>query len=97
MIIVERFQFHRRSQAANESVPEYEAELRRLATHCVFGNYLEEAIRDCIVCGLRNVSIQKRLLAEAELTLTKTLDIAKGIEAADRNAQKLKGAESNSF
>ena len=25
------------------------------------------------------------------------LDIAKGMEAADRNAQKLKGAESNSF
>ncbi|XP_065888558.1 uncharacterized protein [Dysidea avara] len=97
VIIAERFQFHRRNQAANESVPEYEAKLRRLATHCAFGNYLEEAIRDHIVCGLCNESIQKRLLAEAELTLTKTLDIAKGMEAADHNVQKLKGAESNSF
>ena len=97
VIIAERFQFHRRNQSANESVAEYEAELRRLATHCAFGNYLEEAIRDRIVCGLRNESIQKRLLAETELTLTKTLDIAKGMEAADRNAQKLKGTEHNPY
>ena len=62
-----------------------------------FGNYLEEAIRDHIICGLHNKSIQKHLLAEAELTLTKTLDITEGMEAADHNAQKLKGAEGNSF
>ena len=97
VIIAERFQFHRRNQAANESVAEYEAELRRLATHCAFGNYLGEAIRDRIVCGLCSESIQKRLLAETELTLSKTLEIAKGMEAADRNAQKLKGAEGTSF
>ena len=54
VIIAERFQFHRRNQTANKSVAEYEAELRRLATHCAFGHYLEEAICDRIVCGLRN-------------------------------------------
>ena len=97
VIIAERFQFHRRNQAANESVAEYEAELRQLATHCAFGNYLGEAIRDRIVCGLRSESIQKHLLAETELTLSKTLEIAKGMEAADRSAQKLKGAEGTSF
>jgi len=97
VIIAERFQFHRRNQSANKSVAEYEAELCRLATHCAFGNYLEEAIRDRIVCGLRNESIHKRCLAETELTLTKALDIAKGMEAADRNAQKLKGTEHNPY
>jgi len=95
VIIAERFQFHRRNQAANETVTEYEAELRRLATHCAFGDYLSEAIRDRIVCGLRNESIQKRLLAETELTLKKTMEIAQGMEAADRNAQRLKGGEPN--
>ena len=62
VVIAERFQFHRRNQATTETVAEYKAELRRLATHCAFGDYLSEAIRDHIVCGLRNEGIQKRLL-----------------------------------
>ena len=93
VVIAERFQFHRRNQAANETVAEYEAELRRLATHCAFGDYLSEAIRDRIVCGLRSESIQKRLLAEPDLTLVKTIEIAQGMEAVDHNAQKLKGGD----
>jgi len=35
--------------------------------------------------------------AETELTLSKTLEIARGMEAADCNAQKLKGAEERPF
>ena len=40
---------------------EYVAELRHLATHCNFGAYLDEALRDRLVCGLRNENTQKRL------------------------------------
>ena len=91
VVIAERFQFHWKNQATTETVAEYEAELRRLATHCAFGDYLSEAIRDCIVCGLRNKGIQKRLLAKTDLNLAKTLEITQRMEAADQNAQKLKG------
>ena len=62
VVIVERFQFHRRNQEAGESVAEYEAELRRLTTNCKFGNHLTQAIRDRLVCGLRIEGTQKRLL-----------------------------------
>ena len=65
--------------------------------HCAFGNYLGEAICDRTVHGLRSKSIQKHLLAETELTLSKTLEIAKGMEAADCNAQKLTGDEGTFF
>ena len=34
---------------------------------------------------------KKRLLAETELTLAKAVEIAQSMEAADRNAQQLKG------
>ena len=93
MVIAERFHFHRRNQAAGESVVEYLAELRRLATHCEFKDYLAEALRNQLVCGLRSESIQKNLLARADLTLTKAIEIAQGMEAAERNAQQLKGGE----
>ena len=59
VIIAERFRFHRRDQSSGESIVEYLAELRRLATHCQFGDYLNEALRDRFVCGLRNTGMQK--------------------------------------
>ena len=54
LVIAERFHFHRRNQASDGSISEYVAELRRLGTHCKFGNYLEQALRDRFVCGLRH-------------------------------------------
>ena len=36
LVIAERFHFHKRNQAAGESVAQFIAELRRLARHCEF-------------------------------------------------------------
>ena len=59
LVIAECFQFHRRNQAVGESVAEYVAGLRRLTRHCEFGAYLDDALRDRFVCGLRSETIQK--------------------------------------
>ena len=69
LVIAERFKFHRKCQSESETVAQFLAELRRLAEHCDFGDHLEEALRDRLVCGLRNETTQRRLLAEADLTL----------------------------
>ena len=88
LVIEERFHFHRRFQTADELIAEFMAQLRRLSKHCDFKEYLEQALRDRLVCGLRNEGIQRRLLARA-------LEIAQGmeLEAAERNAKALKGSE----
>ena len=95
IVIAERFQFHQRNQAPTKTVAEYKAELRWLATHCAFGDYLSEATCDRIVCGLCNKVIQMRLLVENDLNLAKALEIVQSMKAAVRNAQKLKGNELN--
>ena len=59
---------------------DYVAELRRLATYCKFGDYLDHALRDRLVCGIRSENIQKRLLIEAGLTLTQAVELAQGME-----------------
>ena len=71
----------------------YVAELRRLATHCAFEAYLEEALRDRLVCGLRSENTQKRLLSKADLTLPRAVEVAQSMEVAHKNAQALKGPE----
>ena len=40
--------------------------------------------RDRLVCGVNHAGIQKKLLSEKNLTFTAALDIAQGIEAADK-------------
>jgi hypothetical protein len=45
------------------------------------------------VCGIRNENIQRRLLAEADLSLARALELAQGMEAAERNAKSLKSTE----
>ena len=89
LVIAERFTFHRRNQRREESVMQYLAELRRLATHCKFKDHLDEALRDRFVCGLISETIQKRLLTEDNLDLKRALELAQGMEAAHRNAQVL--------
>jgi len=76
VVVAERFHFHRRSQAVGENIAEYVAELRRLSMHCQFGAYLEEALRDRLVCGIRSEAIQRRLLTQSELTFNEALKIA---------------------
>jgi hypothetical protein len=46
-------------------------------------------LRDRLVCGIANVHMQKRLLAEPNLTLKKAVELALGIEAAVKNSQTL--------
>ena len=61
---------------------------------CEFGESLDEALCDRLVCGLRNEAYQKRLLSECELTLEKILQTAQSLETAEVNVRALRGSES---
>ena len=63
-MIAERYKFHQRAQKDGESVAQYLAALRKLAEKCEFGEFLDQALRDKLVCGIRNETIQRRLLTE---------------------------------
>ena len=88
MVVAERFRFHRRFQLENESVMEFTAGLRTLSRDCNFGDFLNDALRDQFVCGLRSEALQSKLLAEDGLTLQRAIEIAKAQEAARRDAHK---------
>ena len=89
-MIAERFHFHRRNQAPEESVSDFIAQLWRLATYCEFGNYLDEALRDRFVCGFKSEVMQKHLLSKVDLNLKRAVEIAQGIEVAEQHTQQLK-------
>ena len=78
LVIVERFQFHQHAQNIGESIADYVAELRRFTVHCQYGTHLKEALRDRLVCGIRNERTWKKLLVIDKLTLTRAVEIAQG-------------------
>ncbi|MCG8113098.1 MAG: RNase H-like domain-containing protein [Candidatus Thiodiazotropha taylori] len=89
LVIAERFRFHKRDQKEGESLPVYVAELRKLSEHCDFEANLNDALRDRLVCGIRNENIQKKLLSESDLTLQKAINIATAMETAAKDAVEL--------
>ena len=46
-------------------------------------------LRDCIVCGINNAVIQRRLLSGKDLKFKKALEIAQGMESAAQNIKEL--------
>ena len=77
----ERYKFNRRTQEAGESYDQYRTALRKLAEGCAFETIApDEILRDRLVFGIRDDKVRERLLKEANLTLTKTDEIARAAE-----------------
>ena len=94
LVISERFNFNRRQQGANEKIADYVAELRRLSAHCEFGTFLDDALRDRFVCGLRSEAMQrKQLLLETELTFSRAAEIAQNMESAASDTKLVSRAD----
>ena len=49
LIVAERFRFHQRNQSEGETVAQFEAALRKLASTCEFELFLNQALRDQFV------------------------------------------------
>ena len=89
---IKRFKFNSRTRHSEKSVRSYVAELRSEAEHCNYGDSLNAMLRDRLVVGINNDTIQKRLLAEAQLDFVKALDIATAMETAAKNAQDIQAS-----
>ena len=85
IVIAERYNFYKRTQKEDENVSDYLAELRRLSETCDFGTFLEQAIRDMLVIGLKDRNAQKKLLSEKELDVKKAFEISLSYEMASKH------------
>ena len=87
---LQRYRFKQRSRKPGETVAAFVADLRSIAEYCNFGASLEESLRDQIVCGINDSSIQQKLFAEKNLTYKRALELSRGLEAAAKNVKELK-------
>lgn len=88
--IVQRFKFNTRTRRQGESIADYVAALRKLATDCNYGDSLLQMLRDRLVCGVNDDSIQRKLLSQhGELTFEKAWDIAQSMETANKDVKDI--------
>ena len=90
LVIAERFNFHNRFRNDLESVADFAAQLKKLSAHCELGTFLDDALRDHFVCGLRKESIQRKLLGKKTLDFSKAMEIAQSMEMAEKKSLELK-------
>jgi len=86
-----RYQFYQARRSNEESIAQWGARLRDLASKCKFGSELEIVIRDIFLVGMGPGRIQDRLLEEdasnAAVTLAKLMEVATNRETT-ANASK---------
>ncbi|KAM3955701.1 uncharacterized protein ACR2FA_010382 [Aphomia sociella] len=85
-ILAERYKFHHKKQNTNEKIMEYIADLKKMSRTCDFGKWLDESLRDQLVCGLASEVIRQRLFAEDKLDFNKACRLALNMESAEIDA-----------
>nr|XP_037288714.1 uncharacterized protein LOC119181564 [Rhipicephalus microplus] len=90
-VVSERYHFNQRKQASQETVAEFVVQLKKLASLCDFGAFLEQALRDRPIAGLHSEVLRCLLLAmsDSELTWDRVCNTATAMEAAAKNAVEM--------
>ncbi|KAM7288091.1 uncharacterized protein ISCGN_031780 [Ixodes scapularis] len=92
-VIAERCKFNMRMQQEGESVKDFMTELKHLARNCEFKAFLNEALRDRLVAGLRDEETRRILFATEGVTFEGACKIALEKELASRQTSELRTAE----
>ncbi|XP_054709549.1 glucose dehydrogenase [FAD, quinone]-like [Uloborus diversus] len=87
--IMERFRFYNLKQG-NEDISTFIVKIKELASKCNFGAFLNDALRDKLVCGLQSEQIQNKLLSEKDVDFAKASELALAMETASRETKSLK-------
>lgn len=93
----ERYKLRERKQHPEESMHDYVAALRKLAKHCQFGTFLDEALTMQLISGVKCSTTQKRLLVEKDLTFAKATEIASSYEQATANTEMMSSNSSSNL
>ena len=73
-----------------QSLADHISEVHKLASTCQFPQeYLQDTLTTAFVLGLRDKNVSRKLLAERELTLDKTIVISQSLQVADKEAHEM--------
>lgn len=92
--IAQRFVFAQRKQKDGESIADFVVSLRSLSASCKFDAFLDQALRDAFIFGLRDEHMLNKLLTSLkdDSTFKVAVEEALVIENAYKNARSIQGS-----
>lgn len=88
-VVVSRFKFNSRTRQPGEAVSDYIAALKKLSSECEYGTFLPDMLRDRLVCGIADATMQRRLLEEVNLTFDSAVKLLVAMETAKNDSSML--------
>lgn len=88
------FKFYKRNQKPGETASEYIAQLRKISSGCNFSE-LERMLRDRLVCGMSDQSLQYELLKKDNLRYQDVVDAMLSSESAGKDVRMIHNAASD--
>ncbi|XP_053698852.1 uncharacterized protein LOC128745803 [Sabethes cyaneus] len=89
--IAQSVEFFKRNQKDYEKVADFAVELQALSKHCVFGEFLDKALRDKFIAGLQSAKIQGELMNCAdETSFDEAVSKGKNLEQIEADMAKMK-------
>ncbi|KAG8125600.1 hypothetical protein E2320_020870, partial [Naja naja] len=92
--IARQLAFRQWAQAEGETISMYMAALRTAALQCGFKE-LDDMLLDQLVYGVRDLRLQRRLLAKGDLTLKLAIEEAQATEMSNLSAAEIQGMTSS--
>ncbi|XP_034258012.1 uncharacterized protein LOC117655062 [Pantherophis guttatus] len=87
--LVSRNKFYCRHQREGETINEFVAILREIATNCDFINP-EEMMKDRIILGMSDLKLQKKFLVKREATFKDAVEEARATESSDNSTTDIR-------
>ena len=87
--MLERFKFKQCRQKYGQEIKTFFEELKKTSTYCNFGANQNQNLRDQFVWGLREETLQKRLLREKNLDIIKAVEMATTFEHAGHGGESM--------
>jgi hypothetical protein len=86
-VIFQRALFNRRVQQQGESIDDFITDLHKLVKYCNYGTFREEAIRDRLVVGVRDIRLSEKMQLVDDLNYTKALEMARNFVSVQKQNQ----------
>lgn len=83
----QRLKFRQRIQKDDENVSEFIVAIKSMTQFCEFGNFLDEAMRDQLIFGMKDQKMRTTIMNEKDLDFEKACEIVTNMEAT-RNASR---------
>jgi len=82
------FKFSKRDQLDGKTINEFVDALLRLSAKCCYGNFLDDALAERFVCGLKSQVKQNKLLTAKNFNFRMVIQIANNLQQASVEKQQ---------